>query len=55
MENDFNREALAIEIALIIPAQRVARGLNRIVTNRATAETADGHGLKLFSSSSAVG
>ncbi|VEA70751.1 Integrase core domain [Serratia rubidaea] len=32
--DDFNREALAIEIDLNIPAQRVVRGLNRIVANR---------------------
>lgn len=47
MVNGFNREVLAIEIALIIPAQRVVRELDRIVANRVTAETADGHGLKL--------
>lgn len=32
--DDFNREALAIEIDLSIPAQRVVRGLERIVVNR---------------------
>ncbi len=32
--DDFNREALAIEIDLNIPAQRVVRVLNRIVANR---------------------
>ncbi|KZQ49285.1 transposase [Klebsiella aerogenes] len=32
--DDFNREALAIEIDLNIPAQRVIRGLDRIVANR---------------------
>ncbi len=32
--DDFNREALAIEISLNIPAQRVVRGLDRIVANR---------------------
>ncbi len=32
--DDFNREALAIEIDLNIPAQRVARVLDKIVTNR---------------------
>ncbi len=31
--DDFNREALAIEIDLNIPAQRVVRGLERIVAN----------------------
>ncbi len=31
---DFNREALAIEIDLNIPAQRVIRVLDRIVANR---------------------
>ncbi|CAI2035608.1 Integrase core domain [Serratia quinivorans] len=34
MVDDFNREALAIEIDLNIPAQRVVRVLNRIVVNR---------------------
>ena len=34
--DDFNREALAIEIDLNIPAQRVIRMLSRIVTNRGT-------------------
>lgn len=34
MVDDFNREALAIEIDLIIPAQRVVRVLDRIVANR---------------------
>ena len=32
--DDFNREALAIEIDLNIPAQRVVRVLDRIVTTR---------------------
>ena len=32
--DDFNREALATEIDLNIPAQRVSRGLDRIVANR---------------------
>jgi len=32
--DDFNRGVLAIEIDLNIPAQRVARVLNRIVINR---------------------
>ncbi|MGD1730049.1 DDE-type integrase/transposase/recombinase, partial [Klebsiella pneumoniae] len=32
--DDFNREALAIEIDLNIPAQRVVRVLDRIVANR---------------------
>lgn len=32
--DDFNREALAIEIDLTIPAQRVVRLLDRIVANR---------------------
>lgn len=32
--DDFNREALAIEIDLNIPAQRVVRVLNRILANR---------------------
>lgn len=32
--DDFNREVLAIEINLIIPAQRVVRGRDRIVANR---------------------
>lgn len=32
--DDFNREALAIEIDLNIPSQRVIRGLDRIVANR---------------------
>ncbi len=32
--DDFNREALAIEIDLNIPAQRVVRVLDRIVVNR---------------------
>ena len=32
--DDFNREALAIEIDLNIPAQRVVRVLGRIVANR---------------------
>ena len=32
--DDFNREALAIEIVLNIPAQRVVRVLDRIVANR---------------------
>lgn len=32
--DDFNREALAIEIDLNIPAQRVIRGLDKIVANR---------------------
>ena len=32
--DDFNREALAIEIDLNIPARRVARVLDRIVANR---------------------
>lgn len=32
--DDFNREALAIEIDLNIPAQRVIRVLDRIVANR---------------------
>jgi len=32
--DDFNREALAIEIDLNIPAQRVVRVLERIVANR---------------------
>ncbi|HDK6925104.1 TPA: IS3 family transposase, partial [Klebsiella pneumoniae] len=32
--DDFNREALAIEIDLNIPAQRIVRVLNRIVANR---------------------
>ncbi|SFD00889.1 putative transposase [Kosakonia oryzae] len=32
--DDFNREALAPEIDLNIPAQRVVRGLDRIVANR---------------------
>ena len=34
MVDDFNREALAIEIDLNIPAQRVIRVLDRIVANR---------------------
>lgn len=34
MVDDFNREALAIEIDLNIPAQRVVRVLDRIVANR---------------------
>jgi putative transposase len=33
--DEFNREALAIEIDLNIPAQRVVRVLDRIVANRA--------------------
>lgn len=33
MVDDFNREALAIEIDLNIPAQRVVRVLDRIVAN----------------------
>ena len=32
--DDFNREALAIEIDLNIPAQRVVRVQDRIVANR---------------------
>lgn len=32
--DDFNREALAIEIDLSIPAQRVVRVMDRIVANR---------------------
>lgn len=32
--DDFNREALGIEIYLNIPAQRVVRVLDRIMTNR---------------------
>jgi len=32
--DDFNREALAIDIDLNIPAQRVVRVLDRIVANR---------------------
>ncbi|OUF04859.1 hypothetical protein AZ021_004524 [Enterobacter ludwigii] len=32
--DDFNREALAIEIDLNIPAQRVINVLDRIVVNR---------------------
>ena len=32
--DDFNREALAIEIDLNIPAKRVIRVLDRIVTHR---------------------
>ncbi|MFT4427832.1 DDE-type integrase/transposase/recombinase [Enterobacter hormaechei] len=32
--DDFNREALVIEIDLNIPAQRVIRVLDRIVANR---------------------
>lgn len=34
MVDDFNREALAIEIDLNIPARRVIRVLDRIVANR---------------------
>lgn len=34
MVDDFNREALAIEIDLIIPAQRVVRVLDRIAASR---------------------
>ncbi len=34
MVDDFNREALAIEIDLNIPAQRIVRVLDRIVANR---------------------
>ena len=34
MVDDFNREALAIEIDLNIPAQRVVRVLDRIAANR---------------------
>jgi putative transposase len=34
VRDDFNRETLAIEIDLNIPAQRVIRGLDRIVSNR---------------------
>lgn len=34
MVDDFNREALAIEIDLNIPAQRAVRVLERIVVNR---------------------
>lgn len=34
MVDDYNREALAIEIDLNIPSQRVVRVLNRIVANR---------------------
>ena len=34
MVDDFNREVLAIEIDLNIPAQRVVRVLERIVANR---------------------
>lgn len=34
MVDDFNREALAIEIDLNIPAQRVVRVLGRNVANR---------------------
>lgn len=34
MVDDFNREALAIEIGLNIPAQRVVRVLDRIAANR---------------------
>lgn len=34
IEDDFNRETLAIEIDLNIPAQRVARVLDRIVATR---------------------
>ena len=33
IKGDFNREALAIEIDLNIPAQRVVRVLNRIVAS----------------------
>lgn len=32
--DDFNPEALAIEIDINIPAQRVVRGLDRVVANR---------------------
>ncbi|MCQ8801131.1 DDE-type integrase/transposase/recombinase, partial [Escherichia coli] len=32
--DDFNREALSIEIDLNLPAQRVVRVLNRIASNR---------------------
>ena len=34
MLDDFNREALAVEIDLDIPAQRVIRVVDRIVTSR---------------------
>lgn len=34
MVDDFNREALTIEIDLSIPAQRVVRVLDRIVSKR---------------------
>ena len=34
MVDDFNREALAIEIDLNISAQQIVRGLDRIVINR---------------------
>lgn len=51
--DDFNREALTIEIDLNVPAQHVVRVLERIVTNRGyprlPAENADEYGLELVS------